>query len=190
MKISKQEQSASQWVHDYSDLLYSFAVQRVRDDHLAKDLVQETFLAAWRNVDNYSGEASVKTWLFTILKNKIIDHYRKASTRLSGDLHSIETAPDVFFDDADHWDKDVYPADWGVDYSSKIESKEFFTVLDKCRGRLKEIQNAAFSMKYLEGYNSDEICKVLQISSSNYWVLVHRAKTQLRACLEKNWFVR
>lgn len=78
-------------------------MQRVKDTHIAKDLVQETFLAAWRNVDKYNGEASVKTWLFTILKNKIIDQYRKSTTRLTDELNSDEADQDVFFDTAGHW---------------------------------------------------------------------------------------
>ena len=45
-------------------------------------------------------------------------------------------------------------------------------------------------MKYIEGLESDDICKELNITASNYWVLIHRAKLQLRACLEKNWFLK
>jgi RNA polymerase sigma-70 factor (ECF subfamily) len=82
------------------------------------------------------------------------------------------------------------PKEWGIDYNNSIESKEFFEVLEKCKSKLKEMQNAVFTMKYMEGMESEEICKALNITPSNYWVLLHRAKVQLRGCLEKNWFIQ
>jgi RNA polymerase sigma-70 factor (ECF subfamily) len=180
---------ATKWVKDYSDVLYRYALPRVSDDALAKDLVQETFLAAWRNVESYKGEASEKNWLFTILKNKIIDHYRKASTRLTDKLSS-RANEDGSFEEDGHFTQNARPNEWGIDYSNNIESKEFYSVLEKCKSKLKEIQNAVFTMKYLDGFESEDICKELGITASNYWVLLHRAKVQLRNCLEKNWFVK
>ncbi len=179
---------AEKWVHDYSNMLYRYALPRVNDKEIAKDLVQETFLAAWRNIDNYKGEASEKNWLFTILKNKIIDHYRKASTRLTDRIE--DTTEDAAFAEDGHWTQQAAPNEWGIDYSTPLESKEFYGVLDKCKSKLKEIQSMVFTMKYLDGYESDIICKELNITPSNYWVLLHRAKVQLRGCLEKNWFLK
>ncbi len=190
MELSDQQHKASDWVHEYSDMLFNYAAQRVPDVHTAKDIVQETFLAAWRNIANYNREASVKTWLFTILKNKLIDHYRKISTRVTEEISATAQADRLYFDEADHWTEKAYPADWGVAYDNPIESKEFYMILDNCKKKLREIQNVVFSMKYLDGYDSDEICRSLQLSNSNYWVLIHRAKTQLRGCLEKNWFLK
>lgn len=184
MQILNQEQTASQWVNEYSDILYAYAVRRVSDSHTAKDLVQETFLSAWRNIDNYNSKASVKTWLFTILKNKIVDHYRKLSVRSTDEITSH------YFENDGHWTTEASPADWHFTPALSVETKEFHAILDDCRGKLREIQNAVFSLRYLDGLESEEICKVLEISASNYWVLIHRAKLQLRACLEKNWFLR
>jgi RNA polymerase sigma-70 factor (TIGR02943 family) len=189
MDLVKQQDLATQWVNEFADILYSYAVQRVNDSAAAKDLVQETFLAAWRNVNNYTGEASVKTWLFTILKNKIIDQYRKTASRQTVLLHAKSDDDDYFFDAADHWVAAANPNEWRVNYNSKIEAKEFYIVLENCKSKLKEVQQAVFSMKYLDELDSDEICKTLSLSAANYWVLMHRAKTQLRACLEKNWFM-
>jgi len=176
---------ATKWVNDYSDMLYRYALPRVNDREVAKDLVQDTFLAAWRNFNNFKGEISEKNWLFTILKNKIIDHYRKASTRLTEALP--EAGNDAFFDQEEHWTGPAGPQDWGIDYSQPVEKKEFYDILNKCRKKLKDIQAAVFSMKYLDDLDSEEICKELNITPSNFWVLMHRAKLQLRACLEKNW---
>lgn len=177
--------NANKWVHDYSDMLYRYALPRVNDSDVAKDLVQDTFLAAWRNHDNFKGEISEKNWLFTILKNKIIDHYRKASTRLTEGLPENTNEP--FFDEHEHWQEQTGPKEWGIDYSQAVERKEFYDILNRCRKKLKDIQATVFSMKYMDGMDSEEICKVLNITPSNFWVLMHRAKLGLRACLEKNW---
>ena len=181
---------AAEWVNTHADALYRYALQRVSDEFIAKDLVQETFLAAWRNIDNFTGQASMKTWLFTILKNKVIDHYRKAAREQTVGFASDEAGDDYFFDENGHWTEKAAPVDWKIDYNQAVESKEFFSVLENCKRKLKEIQRMVFSMKYMDGLDTEEICKVLQLTASNYWVLVHRAKVQLRACLEKNWFVR
>jgi RNA polymerase sigma-70 factor (ECF subfamily) len=181
-----QQDLAKRWVEEFGDLLYKYTLPRVSDSGIAKDLVQETFLAAWRNIDNFKGEASEKNWLFTILKNKIIDHYRKASTKLT-DVVDTNSAYDGFNENG-HWTKAAAPKAWGVDYNTVIEQKEFYSILELCKSKLKAVQNAVFSMKYLDGIESEEICKELNITSSNYWVLIHRAKLQLRTCLEKNWF--
>lgn len=185
MDLVKKQHDVTGWVNEYSEALFNYCLQRTNDRDTANDLVQETFLSAWRAVDGYSGEASVKTWLFTILKNKIIDHYRKMSKRQTASLFNDA---DPFFDEGNHWRDGVCPKDWGSDAQDKVEAKEFYVVFDGCKSKLKEIQSAVFTMKYLDGLDSEEICKVLELTSSNYWVLIHRAKTQLRACLEMNWF--
>lgn len=187
MEVNVQKHAeASKWVNDYSDILYAFAIQRTSNIHIAKDLVQETFLAAWKNYESYKGEASVKNWLFVILKNKIADHYRKAATRFTDELNSA--TGDSFFDAEDHWSKEHYPSEWKTTDSNATETKEFYGVLNKCRSKLKEVQRAVFFMKYMDGLKSIEICKALNLSEANYWVIMHRAKVQLRACLEMNWF--
>ena len=109
--------NATRWVKDYGDMLYRYALPRVSDVDIAKDLVQETFLAAWRNVENFKGAASEKNWLFTILKNKIIDYYRKASTRLTDKLDN--TSEDQFEENG-HWKQEHYPNNWGINYSNAI----------------------------------------------------------------------
>ncbi|MHA4844788.1 sigma-70 family RNA polymerase sigma factor [Flavitalea antarctica] len=183
----EKERTFRNWVNEHSDTLYRFALQRLRDDELCKDLVQETFLAAWRNMDGYKGEASVKNWLFVIIKSKITDHYRKAHTRMEVETIRQEHGDHRFFDEEDHWRKGVYPKQWSVDFSNPVEAKEFQQVFRSCGKKLKTLPNTVFAMKYVDGLSSEEICRDLSLTSSNYWVLLHRAKVQLRACLEKNW---
>lgn len=186
-EINDQERVFREWVAHYSDMLYRYSLKYFHDEDLAKDLVQETFLAAWRNMAVYKGEVSPKNWLFVILKNKIKDHLKKSSNRMLRGSLNKEQGDSIFFDDQDHWRSGYYPKNWQVDLSNSVETKEFYKVFTSCTGKLKEIQNSVFVMKYVEGMKSEEICKILDITSSNYWVLIHRAKLLLRACLEKNW---
>jgi len=184
--MSKNFLNPDQWISLYADALYSYTLPRVNDTALAEDLVQETFLSAWKARNGFKGEASEKSWLFSICKNKIIDHYRKKARDIVQPL-SENAVTDGFFDEVEHWTQKDQPGDWGIDYQQSVDNKEFYSVLEKCRKKLQETQQAVFSMKYLEDLDASEICKVLGITASNYWVLVHRAKLQLRTCLEKNW---
>lgn len=185
MDLIKKQHNVTEWVNDYSDQLYNYAVKRLKDRDGANDLVQDTFLAAWRTVDQYTGEASVKTWLFTILKNKIIDHYRRNASRQTTSLNDDEN---MFFDEADHWREGFYPKNWKAEAEERLEAKEFYLVFNGCKSKLKDVHANVFTMKYLDGLKSEEICRVLGLTSSHYWVLIHRAKVQLRSCLEMNWF--
>jgi RNA polymerase sigma-70 factor (ECF subfamily) len=184
------EERFRQWVDAYSDALYRYAWPRLREEELCKDMVQETFLAAWRNFDNYKSETSVKNWLFLILKNKIIDHYRKSSARAAVERIPIEQEEHLYFDEKEHWRKGAYPQNWSVDFSNQTEAKDFQKQFLGCSKKLKELQNTVFVMKYVDDRSSEEICALLGITAANYWVLLHRAKLQLRACLEKNWMLK
>ena len=70
----------------------------------------------------------------------------------------------------------------------KIENDELSDALEKCINNLPEKYAMVFRMKTIEQYETEDICKELDISSSNLWVIIHRARTQLRKCMEDNWF--
>ena len=184
MTTTSKELQPDNWVSSYADALYAYCVSRINDLQSAEDIVQNTFLSAWKARASYNGTASEKNWLYAILKNKIIDHFRKQSTSVVTVASGEE---DIYFDNAAHWTGDAAPKEWGTITEQPLETKEFYTFLDKCKQKLKEIQQSVFVMKYMEDMDSDEICKVLDITPSNYWVLIHRAKLHLRKCLEKNW---
>jgi RNA polymerase sigma-70 factor (ECF subfamily) len=183
--VKTSEQIFREWVHEHSDNLFLYARKRLPDEETARDLVQETYLAAWRNLDGYKGETSVKSWLHIILKSKIIDQYRRMARRTS--TESVNEPEDPFFDEQEHWKNGRYPVGWTVQFEDPVEAKQFRLVLKGCSGKLKEMQQAVFIMKYMDEMDSEQICDLLSISNSNYWVLMHRAKVHLRACLEKNW---
>lgn len=177
------------WVELYADDLYSYARWKVKDEDTAQDLVQETFLSALKSSSGFRGESSEKTWLQAILRNKILDHYRKyyqqaiqeAIPKDSDDLS-------FWFADDGHWKKERRPESWKNTDADPIESREFYRVLSSCRDKLSPKQQLLFTAKYLDDRDSIEISKELSISSSNYWVILHRIRVQIRECLENNWF--
>lgn len=178
----------SEWVDNYADALFYYAVARVGDRETARDIVQETFLSALQNVDSFRGESSEKTWLFAIVKNKIVDHFRRETADArTAPLGDTPDELDRFFDEGGEWKKTEAPSDWSDNPFRAYRSKEFQGVLERCLATLKAQWRAIFTLKYLEDLKSEEICKELAISPSNYWVIMHRAKLVLRRCIEKNW---
>ncbi len=172
------------WVDNYGDELYRYAIVRVKDNGFAEDIVQETFLSAWRSKETYNGAFSEKNWLYAICKNKIIDHFRKQSSNSSIIIGKEE---EIYFDNIAHWRSKDSPKDWNINYDKKVEVKEFYSVLENCKKKLKDIQQQVFVLKYMEDLDTVEICEALKITQANYWVLIHRCKLHLRSCIQKNW---
>lgn len=181
---------ATQWVDDHGDLLFRFAYQRTGSRETAEDLVQETLLSAFKSLDTFKEEASDRTWLMCILRNKIIDQYRKTRTKQKDDEASQkkEVSLDAFFDDTGGWMPDKRPEAWSEQPDEVVEREQLGDALNGCIDKLKGKGASAFRMKYIEDEDAEEICKVLDITPSNYWVLIHRAKLQLRDCLDQSYF--
>lgn len=178
-----------QWVAAHADYLYAYAITRINDDELAKDLVQETFLAALEKVSNFEGKSSERTWLTAILKNKITDVYRKKSSGLKNiTVKDAEKEQDDFFDqETGHWIDDHGPVAFGIEDKDHLVNKEFEQILKSCMQKLPTLWMAVFTMKHIEDETTDTICAELKVTASNFWVIIHRAKLNLRACLQKNW---
>lgn len=176
------------WVEAYGNYLYNFAIMRVYDSALAEDLVQDTFFSAVKAKDSFLGKSTEKTWLTSILKRKIIDYYRKNARNKEDKLLD---KPDFFQTQGilkGHWEDNYLPDQWHYSESGLLENTEFYKILKNCLGRLPKKMAATFALKEIEDFTTDEICKELDITPSNLWVLMHRAKVQLRDCLEKTWF--
>ena len=174
-----------QWVETYTNGLYTWALHKVSDSELAKDLVQDTFLVASEKLTSFKGNSSPKTWLFSILNHKIIDYYRKKVKYPSSVEHHSES---IYFNKNQEWLLEKRPKNWHEDESNLLDDDEFQTVLKKCLEALPEKWNTCVKLKYLMNKNGDEICQELNITPSNFWQIVHRAKLQLRDCVETNWF--
>lgn len=182
----------NEWLTTYADELFSYAMTKTSNVELAEDLVQETFLAGLKSLANFKAESSERTWLYSILKNKIADHYKKASTRYeinnSKFIIDDNSFLDNFFDEDGVWNENAAPISWGIDYNNAIENKELAQVLGGCIKKLPPNQKQLVLLKIVEEEETEKICKELSITATNYWVIIHRAKLLLRACIEKNWF--
>ncbi len=177
-----------QWVYTHADYLYAYAIRRINDDEKAKDLVQETFLAALERADKFEGRSSERTWLTAILKNKIVDVYRKKTALPMSDLINAEKEQHDFFDQNDgHWNKEYAPQPFGIESADPLHNKEFNEIFKRCMEKLPALWMSIFTMKHLDDESTEKICLDLKVTAANFWVIIHRAKLNLRACLQKNW---
>lgn len=174
------------WLAEYGDEMYSWAYYKTSDKEIAEDLVQDTFLSAHSNISKFKQDSNPKTWLFTILNNKIIDHYRSAVHRRSVNASSLSEndEPNNLFEKNESWNANSI-TQWEEPHL--LDNLNFIKVLDLCIDHLPEKYKAVTLAKYYHHKKGEEICKDLDISASNLWQMVHRAKLQLKACLDKNW---
>ena len=176
----------TKWIVNYADYLYNYAITRLDNQELAKDIVQETFFSALKGKDGFRGQASERTWLVSILKRKIIDHYRKinsAKGQKEVKMNFLESG-----DQKGSWIEERVPQSWGNDADKAIENEELKTALNNCIENLPDKYRIVFLLKTVRKYETEEICNELGITSSNLWVIIHRARTQLRKCMEDKWF--
>jgi RNA polymerase sigma-70 factor (TIGR02943 family) len=177
------------WVANYADMLFSYAYKRVNDKYVAEDLVQETFFGGLKSQLNFAGDSTEKTWLFAILKFKIIDYYRKKSKEKTTSLNNSEgkEIDSIFFEADGHVNKNPEVDVHFNSSDSYIDKKEFYGVLEGCLSKIPKKLAQVFHLKMIVEEDSKVICEMLNITDANYWVILHRAKIQLRSCLFKNW---
>jgi RNA polymerase sigma-70 factor (ECF subfamily) len=177
---------AESWVDRYGETLYRFALVRVKNPVIAEDLVQETFLAALRGRENFQGRSSLKSWLVAILKHKIVDHIRKSvKEKVLENFDSLADQIETTFDDRGKWK--FRPQNWTVDPVKLYQQKEFMDILYRCLAQLRGRQAEIFMLREIDGLSTEEICKELNITATNSWVMLYRARMGLRRCLEENW---
>lgn len=168
-----------------------FARLQLRDADLAEDAVQEAMAAACTQQDRFDGRAELRTWVFAILRNKLIDQLRR---RGRDDNFSTVLAPgfddeavDALFRANGHWRPETRPTAW-ADPEAAATQSAFWRIFEACLEHLPENLARVFTMREMLGLETAEICTELAISSGNCHVMLHRARLGLRACLEKNWF--
>ena len=173
------------WIDLYSDYLFNYTITRVNDRDLAKDLVQDTFFAGLKSMKNFKGEASERTWLISILKRKIIDHYRKINSNKGKAEVRMSYSSD---ENEGDWLEERVADPFDKTAEDTIENTELGLAIHDCLGKLPEKQATVFKMKTILGYETEAICNELDITASNLWVIIHRARTAMADCMEKNWF--
>jgi RNA polymerase sigma-70 factor (ECF subfamily) len=140
-------------------------------------------LAALQSWESFAGNSSERTWLIGILRHKILDFFRRKRPEQDVDDEAWRSE---YFDKHRHWNDKLL--NWKHDPQDLAENQEFWQVLQGCLRELSQVMARAFVMRELEGMRSEEVCKHLEISQTNLWVRLHRARLQLRRCLELNWF--
>ncbi len=185
-KSDVKKSKVQEWVNLYGDELYRWALYKTGEREAAEDLVQETFFAAFKSVEKYLEKSKPKTWLFSILNNKVIDYHRKKFK--STFVTWIEDLSDEFFDINDSWKNDMEPNNWNELEENLLDNHEFNEIFNTCMQNLPTPWFSAIQYKYLDQKDAKIICQELGITSSNYWKILQRAKLQLRKCIEINWF--
>jgi RNA polymerase sigma-70 factor (ECF subfamily) len=174
------------WVDEHGDHLYRYAYVRLRSHAVAEDVVQETFLAALKSRERYDPRYAERAWLMGILKHKVVDHIRKASREVQ-----VEDATDLEVENSLTFKTmgvtAINPPKWQFAPHKALENKEFMKIFGVCLTRLQGKMHTAFVLRELEDHDTDTICKELGIKPNHLWVLLHRARAQLKSCLEANW---
>jgi RNA polymerase sigma-70 factor (ECF subfamily) len=171
--------------------MLKFATLQLSDPVVAEDTVQEALVGALRNVSSFAGQAALKTWVFAILKNKIIDTIRQrqklAEIKPLVSFEADEKTSDELFDRRGMWKPESRPAEWG-NPEQNVLGQDFWRVFDACINHLPAQQGRVFMMREFMDMATSEICLEAEVSVSNLNVLLHRARLKLRDCLENHWF--
>ena len=174
-----------------------FARMQLRDSGAAEDMVQEALMAAVTSAKSFAGRSAFKTWMFAILRNKIVDHIRASAREITGSALVGRAGGDggegeledfdVLFKQGGHWNPDDRPATWS-DPEAAFEQDAFWQVFDLCMNKLPEHIARVYTMRELLELETAEICAELGITPNNCFVILHRARLGLRECLENRWF--
>jgi len=173
-------------VERYGDALFRYTLVRVKDPVAAEEIVQTTLLAALQAQNSFAGKSSEKSWLFGILKHKIMDHFRSLKSQRSHELTpDDDTDPyENAYNENGHWVSP--PRSWEVNPEKAAENSQLMEALNLCLEGLSDKFRNIFVMKEIEGMSSEDICKEMDIQPTNLWVILHRARNQLKKCLEAN----
>jgi RNA polymerase sigma factor (sigma-70 family) len=169
--------NTEQLVEEQADYLFQFAMSKIRNRDLALDFVQDTMLISLEKLEQFEGRSSLRTWMTTILNRKIIDYWRKEK-RTQGNVDITESENSTFLASPHLTPKDPHQLS---------EEAEKHTILDICIDKLPENWREILHAKFYDEKNGEEISKEFSITSSNFWVIIHRAKAQLRDCIDKKY---
>ncbi len=180
------ELQPDKWVELHADYLFNYAIGKVSDVEIAKDLVQETFIAGLNSAKNFKGDAAERTWLIAILKRKVIDHYRKINSKKGKAEVRIQYSDQT--DAEGEWLEERVADPFVKGGDQEIENEELGLAIQNCIDKLPKKQSRVFTMKTIQGMSTEDICNELGINPSNLWVMIHRARTSLMGCLNQSWF--
>lgn len=174
------------WVERFGDELFHYALTRLRDRNAAEEVVQETFLAGVRHLDQFRGEGTEEHWLKGILRRKIVDFVRRES-RQDQQIENLRLTirAELHFGNTEEDKETMIPL--AADPPKFVDNRKLWVQLKACLEQIPQRQADVFVMRYLEGIDPSEIVDTLEISDANYWVLLHRARAKLAECLQRKW---
>ena len=177
----------SEWLEEYGDLMFRYAYLQLKNREKAEDAVQDTLFSAYRAFDTFEGKASIKTWLMSILRNKIIDIVRKDKRdRLVGVDSYEDPIVNSNFNSLGIWSR--WLNSWGSSPEGLYEHKGFLEQVEACMEKLPDNLRQVFILRNVDELSTEEICAELDISPNNLWVMLYRARLRMRDCLDRNWF--
>jgi RNA polymerase sigma-70 factor (TIGR02943 family) len=175
----------ARWVDRYGDALLRYALGRVGQREVAEDLVQETFLAAWKARESFDQRSTFGTWLYGILRRKIADYYRQTG-RQPVSNSGAQAEGESFFSPRAKWLEALAP--WKESPEELLQRSEFWTIFAGCLAQLPTHLAEAFQLRELRQGSVDEICATTGVTPKNLSVRLHRARLSLRHCLDQKWF--
>jgi RNA polymerase sigma-70 factor (ECF subfamily) len=177
-------------IESHRPYLVRYALSQLRDGQLAEEAVQEALLAALESIGSFGGKSSLRTWLTSILRFKVVDLQRRAIAERANLAHDESEGEnegwlDELFDSTGHWRE--APQAWS-NPEAALEQRRFWEAFERCLDKLPQAGSRVFFKREVLGEETETICKAEGITPSNCWVILHRSRIALRACLEKNWF--
>jgi len=166
--------------------LLKVARMELRDEHQAEDCVSDVLTQAYEHRAKFRGDSSLRTWLISILKNRIIDLLRKQWRE-----QPIEESPsgeqefDNLFDETGHYAQMPSAV---RDPAELCQEDGFLSAVQRCVDLLPRRIGQVFVLREVLGTETKELCKELGMTTSNVWVQLYRARMMLRTCLEKRGF--
>lgn len=190
--LSSRNNIVSQWVHEFTTDLTQWALSRTNNGVISEDLVQDTFIAALKSFDKFENRSHPKTWLISILNHKISDFYKTESKinvinsqgMSEGEANQLI---DSYFNTEEHWNKTSFSHEWDSSSEHLLDNPDFLKVWAICMDDLPFKWKEAITAKYILEKKSEEISQELNISMTNYWQYIHRAKVLLKKCIEVYW---
>jgi RNA polymerase sigma-70 factor (TIGR02943 family) len=184
-RVSQQTLNPEGWLEKHGNYLYSYALSRLGNPELAEEKVQETFVGALQTQERFQGRASERTWLTSILKRKIFDHFRKIDREREFSKALLQKiSPDCLFDRKGR--RIAGPNKWYWEPDSALRQKEFFDIFHRCLSKIPDRLAQVFVLREVDGHEGDEICALMGISRTNFGVMLYRARIRLRRLMEIN----
>jgi RNA polymerase sigma-70 factor, ECF subfamily len=179
-------------VERYYSSMVRIAALYVHDSAVAEDVTQETWIGVLKGLDKFEGRSSFKTWLFTILTNRAKTRAGRESRYVplgpgwetedaTGEFETV--SPERFGADGD-WNASLMPRRWEEFPEDYTASRELRAVIEGALATLPPAQAEVIRLRDVQGWPSDEVCNALCLSETNQRVLLHRARSKVRAALE------